>query len=744
MLGKLFGFKKAAQPAAKAKPAPSVQPKPVKPAASSLLETLTQGQPLDSITDAEILHQLVKHSDKLDKKTNRQVREKIQHLKEQEKLQQQQHELQEKICVRLETLARLQHHPLFDSEFAHLQTQWQAFTNPDNNLAARIQVATVRCQGIQQEVSDLQQQQEQAAKQAEQLAQQQIAQEAKHAEMTALQAEKHQAEQEQKKIQKAQSQAEREQHEKQQKELSQNLAQKLVQLEETINNSDAKKSREIYDKIRENLKKLDAKYAQNFDGKLHLLIGQLRDLQDWQSFAAMPKLEELCTSMEKLIGIELPPLQKADAVRELQTQWRAIKAPSDKQAQALWERFKQAGDAAWEPCAAYFEKEKQLRYFNLQQRLAICDALEQFYAAQKWDNADWKAVIRILEKAKQEFHDFHPVERTEEKPVRTRFDAAMAAINIKLLDEQKTNEDKKRQLIETAKNLINMADLDKAAERVKQIQDQWKLIGITRRQEDQKLWQALQEQTGLVFEKRRANQQQQQQAQHENIDRAKQLCEQIAALAKLPDAELAQSGAEFDRLQAEYKAITDIPEKNQISLKKQLYAACDTYRQQLAGISQRQHKLQLQELARRAQLCSELEIKTSDSAITAVQEQWQHHSLPAEWEQAIEKRRQQAISAAQQGQQPDFNSNEQRLRELCIELEILLDAETPEEDRPRRREYQLRKLQQGLGQAAANNRPALLEQLLVQWYCASPATPETQEQLQARFDAVQKSSKNKA
>ena len=84
------------------------------------------------------------------------------------------------------------------------------------------------------------------------------------------------------------------------------------------------------------------------------------------------------------------------------------------------------------------------------------------------------------------------------------------------------------------------------------------------------------------------------------------------------------------------------------------------------------------------------------------------------------------------------------MRELCIELEILLDAETPEEDRPRRREYQLRKLQQGLGQAAASNRPALLEQLLVQWHCASPAAAEIQQQLQARFDAAQKRSKNTA
>ncbi len=744
MLGKLFGLIKKDKPVTSPRVAPAAQPKPAKIPTTSLLEQLTHGQPLDSITDAGILHQLVRNSDKLDKKANRQVRERIQHLKDQEKQQQQQRDMQEKICVRLETLSRLQHHPLFDSELTHLQNQWQKFTHPDDKVAARIQLAITGCQRIQQEATEAQLQQEQSAQQAEQLAQQLIAQAAQRAETTALKAEQQLAEQQQKKQQKEQSQAEREQHERAQKELSQNLTQLLVKMEEAITNSDAKKARECNEKVRDNLKKIDHKNAHHFDGKLHLLAGQLRDLQDWQSFAATPKLEELCAAMEKMISVELPPLAKADAIRELQTQWRAIKVPSDKAAQALWERFKQAGDTAWEPCAAYYEKEKQLRAFNLQQRLAICDALEQFFTAQQWDNADWKAVMRILEKARQEFHDFHPVERAEEKGIRIRFDAAMAAINHKLFDEQKTNEDKKRQLIETAKNLVTMTDSDKAIERVKQLQEQWKLIGITRRQEDQKLWQALQEQTGLVFEKRRAVQQQQQQTQQGNIDRAKKLCEQIAALAKLADTELTQSGAEFDRLQAEYKAITDIPEKHQNFLKKQFYAANDAYRQQLAGISQRQHQLQLQELARRAQLCGELEKHTSESAIAACQEQWQQQSLPAEWERAIEQRRQQALAASQNGQTPDYQANEEKLRELCIELEILLDAETPEEDRPRRREFQLRKLQQGLGQAAASNRNALLEQLLVQWYCASPTHADVQHQLQSRFDAAQKQGRNTA
>lgn len=752
MLGKLFGFKKNNPSGNKAthqaQPVASNTPKQPKVRAPSILEQLTHGKPIETITDLETLHQLVKHSDKLDKKTNRLVRDKLQTLKEQDKEQLQQHEKQEKICTRLETLSRLQHHPLFDSELNHLQQQWQNFQQHDAELGKRVETATTHCLRIQTEATALLTQAALIAKQdsvatepeqATEPSSEQLAEQALLKAEQALQAEQLAAAELKKQQQKAQSQADREKHDSHQQEIRKTLQQKMLQLEEAIDNADSKKARELQEKIRDNLKKLDHKHAHEFDGKLHLLSGQLHDLLDWQSFAAMPKLEELCAAMEKLVGTALPAPQKAEAVRELQNQWRATKPPSGKPAQALWDRFKKASDQAWIPCAIYFDKEKQTRAFNLQQRQTICEALEQFFTTQDWGKADWKAIARIMEKAKQEFHDFHPVERSEDKPVRTRFDKALAAINGKLLEEQQVNEEKKRQLVEAAKSIATMTDLDKAADRVRQLQDQWKLIGLTRRHEDQKLWQQLQEQTAIVFDKRRGQQQQQRQSENDNIEQAKNLCMQIAALATLTDAELTQSHAEFERLHTAYKAATaDIPEKLQHAVKKAFYAANDAYRSQLAGISQRQHQAQLHELARRAQLCHVLETQASDSAIAAVQEQWQQQNLPADWEKAIDHRRQQAIAAVQNQQTPDYKSNEQQRRELCIELEILLGADTPEEDRPLRREYQLRKLQQGLGQAATNQQKALLEQLIVQWHCASPASGDVQNQLQARFDAAQK------
>lgn len=686
MLGKLFGFKKKQPVAAAPTPAAAstanstpVDKKNPKPS----LHTLAQVQSVDELHDIHQLQQLLKNSAQLDKKTNRLLRDRLQTLKTAQQQQQLNHDAQEKICSKLETLAKLQYHPLFDNELAHLLQQWQAITTPDTALAARATTAITRCQQIQTEVT-----------------QQKLAEE--HAIQQAAAAKAQRA------AEIAQQRAEAE-------------AQQALAAEQKAHAIAAQK---------------EQRAAQKDHSKQQKITSRQHELQDWQAFAAIPKLEALCAAMEKLCASTLQPLETAEAVRELQTQWRALKPPHTPEAQALWERFKQASDTAWEPCAAHYEKERQHRAFNLQQRQAICEALEQFAQTQDWQHVDWKGISRILDKSRKEFHDFHPVERQEEKPIRTRFDAAFASINTQLLEIQTANEARKQQLVNTAKSVAEMHDTDKAIERFLQLQEQWKLIGITRHHEDRKLWQALQDAGKTIFDKRRSAQQQQRQIQDDNIAQAKAICERITALATLTDEELAQSSATFEQLQSEYKAIKDIPEKLQPALKKQFSASCDAYHQQLRGITTRQHQKQLAELARRAQLCEQLEKNLDTATAEQLNADWQQISLPAEWEKAIENRKQQALTAIAQQSTLDTKANTQRRRELCIAVEILLDLTTPEEDRQLRRELQLKKLQQGLGQSPLGSPHAALEQLLIDWHCTGSANTEEQTTLQTRFDAA--------
>lgn len=688
MLGKLFGFKKNPASVTTTIPAPAsvvtsadstliekTAPKPT-------LQTLMGVQSVNDIHDIHQLQQLLKHSALLDKKNNRLLRDRLHTLKAAEQQQQQQIEAQEKICSRLETLAKLQYHPLFDSELAHLTQQWRVTATPDAAIATRTETAIARCQQIQTE--------------------------AKQQQADAVAA-----------IQRAAAEQ----------------AQRQADIAQQRANAEAKQALALAQKKQEIATQKAKNTAQKNHSKHKKIVTQQHEMQDWQAFAAIPKLEALCVAMEKLCTSSLQPLETAEAVRELQAQWRSIKPPHTPEAQILWERFKQAGDTAWEPCAAHYEKERQRRAFNLQQRHTICEALEQFAQAQDWSHADWKAVSRILDKSRKEFHDFHPVERQEEKSSRARFDAAITTINTPLLEVQIANESRKQQLVNTAKSIAEMPDTEKATERFLQLQEQWKQIGITRHHEDRKLWQSLQESGKNIFDKHRSAQQKQRQIQEDNISQAKALCERIAALATLDDSELSQSSALFEKLQSEYKAIKDIPEKSQAALKKQFFNACDNYHHQLRGIASRQHQKQLDELARRAQLCNVLEKNLDGATAEQLTAKWQQHTLPANWEKAIDSRKQKALLAVSQQTPLDSATNAQRRRELCIALEVLLDLETPEEDRQQRRELQLKKLQQGLGQAAAgNNRQTALEHLLINWYCTGSAAPDEQAKLQTRFD----------
>ncbi len=699
------------------------------------LDSLTQGQALESIDNLDVLQHFLKQSDKLDKRTNRALRERVNVLRKEKKQQQALSEQNEKICARLETMARIQHNPLFDGELLHLQQQLQKAGVIDASLQTRFEIAIHKCQNIQRHAeAEKSKLADYAIAEAEQTRQQQQAHEAHMQLVVDQEISDVEAKQEQ---QKNQQQA---QHKKAQQTLKhtetlEKLQQYVPALEKAISAADLKQARDLLHKSQTAVQSLDKQNASLFDGKLHLFAGQLRELQDWQNYAALPKLEALCDAMEKIVTIALPPLQKSEAIRELQDQWRAIKVPSSREADDLWARFKKAADIAWEPCAEFFEQEKKLRLFNLEQRQNICSALEEFFTqklsqAYGESNVDWKAVTRILEKAKQEFHHFHPVARADEKMIRARFESAMAAVAGKLLIEQQRNEDKKQQLVNAAKSLVDTGKFEQAEERVRQLKEQWKAIGSMRHHVDQVMWSAFQEQCSALFSQRRHAQQQVTLQQQESLQKAQKLCNDIHILAKLPDAELVGSRAQFDILHAQFSAISGIAEKSHAGLKKQFFAACDAWREQLAGIGKRQRAMQWQALARLAALCADLE-QNPGLDRESMSAQWEAVSLPSEWRAALLPRWERALA----GQAPDYEKNEQRRREVCTKLEILLGFETPQDDLPLRRNVQLQWLTRGFGLTDEDRREQQ-DALVLLWYSCGSVSAETQENLQARFDRM--------
>jgi hypothetical protein len=80
----------------------------------------------------------------------------------------------------------------------------------------------------------------------------------------------------------------------------------------------------------------------------------------------------------------------------------------------------------------------------------------------------------------------------------------------------------------------------------------------------------------------------------------------------------------------------------------------------------------------------------------------------------------------------DFAANEVALRTLCIRAEILTDVPTPEEDQGLRREYQVKRLMQGMGQGLAAD-DSQLDSMTLEWVGVGPTAEQTYLALLERF-----------
>jgi len=103
-------------------------------------------------------------------------------------------------------------------------------------------------------------------------------------------------------------------------------------------------------------------------------------------------------------------------------------------------------------------------------------------------------------------------------------------------------------------------------------------------------------------------------------------------------------------------------------------------------------------------------------------EQW-----PKNGYQALEKK-------MARGSALDRSDDHQKaLQLLCIRTEILVDQETPPEDKALRMQYQVSRLQQGFGQNSSPNGVSI-QDLVIEWIAAGAVANDIYEPLLERFN----------
>jgi hypothetical protein len=652
---------------------------------------------------------------------------------------------EEKQVVQIETdiqaaYASLERHghrvydALFVPSFEHFHARWRALeSHAAPEMLERAHQAIARCQDII--AKHLQQVTAQEAEKAHREAQRAAQKEAvEQAEASARQREETAA------LAAAQAAAAREAEEKARAERLAAEAHLLRQIggligkaQGALREGDTGRASGLRRAIEEKLPNM-ATVPPHIAGQVRDLDVKLNELKQWKDFAVAPKRAELIQEMESLIGSSEPPQALADRIKQLQEDWKTISKGIVSDSEVDWQRFHQASQAAFKPCREFFEAQAKLRHDNLEKRQSVLERLRAFEAAQSGEHPDWRSVAVVLREAPQEWRRHSPVERVAGRTLQEEFDAAMGRLQSKLDAWHAGNAADKQALIQRAQQLLTK-DAREAVEAVKQLQLRWKEVGAAERSQEQRLWQEFREHCDAVFQKRQQAQTEHTLAIETHKRQALALCEEAEQVAALSGSALIEGVAKIPQWRSAFEALGELPHIDERGLRERFERAlkrCQTQLAQSRARDQEAAMTNLLEAARHIQnygwaaLSGESSdreaLKQTAEAFVASVPQW-----PKGGAQALKDAWQKADAAG-----TDAGVHERALRLLCIRSEITTGKPTPPEDQALRREHQVQRLVERMGQPQDANAEAW-DTLAFEWIRVGPVSPATHAPLLARF-----------
>ncbi len=472
----------------------------------------------------------------------------------------------------------------------------------------------------------------------------------------------------------------------------------------------------------------------SLDEKLVRAEQQLAEMADWQDFAARPKLEALCVSMEALPAQTLEPEALAKQVRELQSEWKGLgvsRASND-----LWARFKTAGDTAYEPCKAWFDEKQKERQGKLDAKAELCATLEAQHSSLTED-PDWKAIVKLVNNAKRDWSKNRVFDRKPDKALETRFSAALKPFEGALAEQYSTNAEAKQALVEKVATLASDEITQHSANQAKSLLSAWKLVGIMRRKDDQILWDAFNGHLGTIFKHQHQVKREKERAGLEHVFRAKEIIKKLKQLSRADTAD----ESEIQALSTEFQALAEFPERDKKFLLRDFRQAMDACSRVQDNASRRRLEAEHEERQRLVGLCEQLELAVeqpdaaAETLLDDVTHAWDASDarVSAEIASLLEKRRDQALRYLKESSKPDYAANETQRRDILIRMEVAAGVDTPAEDKARRMQYQLQNLQEGMTSAAVNDKQHVLSALELEWIAAGPASRAVSDALQSRF-----------
>ena len=245
-------------------------------------------------------------------------------------------------------------------------------------------------------------------------------------------------------------------------------------------------------------------HVERFYDLLHL-NRELRDKDYSNNYQEKIKIIE---KAEKLADIE--NIQKA--IRELNNLhrlWKNELGPvSIDKRESLWERFRKATKQIHQKKNKYYKDIDSIRTKNYETKIEIINEIKKISNNKQNSHHKWQISIKKIEELKNKFIGISNVPKEKNKDLWNSFRDATKIFNqeknnfyknLKFLEKKSI--ESKHKLINEVDDILMKEDWRNYAERIKEIQSEWRNTGRVSKKYSEKLWSEFKLKTNNFFEK---------------------------------------------------------------------------------------------------------------------------------------------------------------------------------------------------------------------------------------------------
>ncbi len=322
------------------------------------------------------------------------------------------------------------------------------------------------------------------------------------------------------------------------------------------------------------IRKAYQQYQEQFYDLVKINI-ELRDLDFKKNLEQKTLLCEAAERLQENNNI----VEASRALQQLHDEWAEIGPVARELREDLWNRFKAASTVINKKHQQYFDERKAQEEENLTRKTALCEKIEAVVKEDNKNSNDWDKHTKAIMELQAEWKTIGFAPQKMNVKIFERFRKACdeffknkAEYFRNRKEEYKNNADKKRALIEKAKALQDSTDWKSTSDKFINLQKEWKTIGTVPKKMGDQMWQEFNGICNKFFEAANAAGAGTRSAEHQNLNKKREIVEQLKALTEQAGDDLQ---AKVQKLVAEYQAVGHVPYKEKDKIYEEYHAILD-------------------------------------------------------------------------------------------------------------------------------------------------------------------------